>query len=694
MDESDDLTFRVNLGGDGVSKLQLQVKDKLKEFMGDYTDDALVEYVIVLLKNGRRKVEAKKELDVFLGDDSDCFVSWLWDHLGQHLDLYVQPSNVLLNEVAKAKSTVKEQPTKIDTCHVDAEQKREKPNKLSRSRHRRQWKGIKEDAVETIPLHSMVTSNTRVDEDVHMKVDHLKLSPSLPILQRKRHRPDERIPMKQDEVFKTITNAPRRLLQVAVRDALGSPKMNSLGSEPSLKRIRSVVSASAGYSSLGDRAQRIQSVARVPNASMEVAIKAVAEAAKDAGKIKSSGNVFNRLGCGTDELDTSEHIAKFMGSSAEAVEENGSFDYFSEEIQPAHHQLNEFNEGYSKNRTSLESYAGVVSDVVSDNELYMGGHIRGHKSTVVSDSGVSVRNKDDDSLMVQYNVAGKAVQSTSKPRKDEYQSVAADASSKIVNISVNVNTWKPSQYQEVRELSAVTCRKFVHESEAGAGKSNAQLMKENSGPFSAGTRNAISVEGQRESQKSLSSTVGSHSTGHLVEDANSRTIFVSNVHFAATKDSLSRHFNKFGDVLKVIIVTDATTGQPKGSAYVEFMKREAADHALSLDGTSFLSRILKVVKKSAAPQEAAIMTSPQISRGSIFSAPRFGRVPFPRGIPSPYQVRPPMKAGGARSFQWKRDAQMATVTSGVSNNIQFPNTSRSLTYVRPEAKTNGNSSTV
>lgn len=36
------------------------------------------------------------------------------------------------------------------------------------------------------------------------------------------------------------------------------------------------------------------------------------------------------------------------------------------------------------------------------------------------------------------------------------------------------------------------------------------------------------------------------------------------VHFAATKDSLSRHFNKFGEVLKVVIITDAATGQPTG----------------------------------------------------------------------------------------------------------------------------------
>jgi hypothetical protein len=35
------------------------------------------EYVVVLLRNGRRKDEAAKELQVFLGDDNDAFVSWL-----------------------------------------------------------------------------------------------------------------------------------------------------------------------------------------------------------------------------------------------------------------------------------------------------------------------------------------------------------------------------------------------------------------------------------------------------------------------------------------------------------------------------------------------------------------------------------------------------------------------------------------
>lgn len=42
VDQGDDLTFKVNFSGDGVAELRHKVKDKLKEFMGDYTDDTLV----------------------------------------------------------------------------------------------------------------------------------------------------------------------------------------------------------------------------------------------------------------------------------------------------------------------------------------------------------------------------------------------------------------------------------------------------------------------------------------------------------------------------------------------------------------------------------------------------------------------------------------------------------------------------
>lgn len=38
----DDRTFRLNCAGESLAGLQERVKEKLKEFMGDYTDDTLV----------------------------------------------------------------------------------------------------------------------------------------------------------------------------------------------------------------------------------------------------------------------------------------------------------------------------------------------------------------------------------------------------------------------------------------------------------------------------------------------------------------------------------------------------------------------------------------------------------------------------------------------------------------------------
>ena len=79
------------------------------------------------------------------------------------------------------------------------------------------------------------------------------------------------------------------------------------------------------------------------------------------------------------------------------------------------------------------------------------------------------------------------------------------------------------------------------------------------------------------------------------EDIDSITIFVSNVHFATTKEVITKHFSRCGEVLKVIILTDAATGQSKGSAHIEFSSRETTEIALTLNETSFMSRMLLVL---------------------------------------------------------------------------------------------------
>ncbi|KAJ9158550.1 hypothetical protein P3X46_024121 [Hevea brasiliensis] len=627
VDRLEDRTFKVNFTGDGADKLRESVKDKLKEFMGDYTDDTLVEYVIVLLRNGRRKEEARHELHVFLGDDSDSFVSWLWDHLASNLDLYVQPQETYVSDVVQTKPTLGDHAGSDESHHIDSESGKGKSDNLSVSRHKREWKGLMRDATEPPPLRSSEVDIGHLDERSHHKSSHARRSPSpCPPQQKKRSRQDERQHMKE-AVSQATIDAPRRLLQFAVRDAVGNLRPSGLVKEPSLKRLRSVVSTSTGESSLIDRPRRIQSIARVPNP-MATVIKAVQEAAKDV-KVKSSKSVFDRLGREMDISDTTELVRDIRDVAVDDEE------------------FNQIPEQTSETRLAGHS--------LYDNEGYDNDNVLGQSVMDVSETGTSGGDMREDSLMVQYSVAKKADDIMQITRnKDQDQPVSSAKAS--ANISVNLNIWKPPHYQESREVA-----------EMGNWKSAKPV-----------------ADMQKEFQKTLQTVPGSYAISRPLEDADSRTIFVSNVHFAATKDSLSRHFNKFGEVLKVVIVTDAATGQPKGSAYVEFMRKEAADNALSLDGTSFMSRILKL----CSPRSNSHHDMARIFRGSQYATTRFTRVPFARGIPGAFRPRVPMKLG-ARSLQWKRDAQGTPAESGapVSANSLVSPTARSLTYVRTEPKT-------
>ncbi|XP_042515849.1 uncharacterized protein LOC122090077 [Macadamia integrifolia] len=693
----DDRTFRVNFSGEGAAMLRERVKDKLKEFMGDYTDDILVEYVIVLLRNGKHKDEAQNELNVFLGDDTDSFVSWLWDHLSSNLQLYAQPLLCNQEEIAKAKPIFGEDVVRIDSQQLDSEYGREKYTMESRSRRNREWKGLVRDVDEPPPLRSSEIESFHPEEKTHQKSGRVKRSRSpRPLVQEKRSRQEERHQAKREVIPHPSVDAPRRLLQFAVREAVGTLRPSNSRSGASSNRLRSVVSTSTVDSLTDEQPQRIKSIARVPNA-MTTAIKAAAEAAEDVVKVGCSSSVFDRLGHSMDGSRVTDQSPELRLSNMMETD----FDQSLGLTHSDYVQRHEYNEEINRDMAIVDREKEMASDSASDNDGYEDINVMGHGATDVSQTGISGGNKEGDSLTVQYSVAKNKDEVARKKRMQEQDSPnkVTNTSRKIVNISVNVNTWKPPHYQAPREVAEVENRKAVRESEIVAGRPGVQLSKENNNNVVASNEHESSnVHAQRESQKTLSATPGSYSFSRPSEDAESRTIFVSNVHFAATKDTLSRHFNKFGEVLKVVIVTDAATGQPKGSAYVEFMRKEAAENALSLNGTSFMSRILKVVKRNSIHQETAPpMTWPRMARASPFAA-RLARVPFPRGISSSFRTRPLIKSG-ARSFQWKRNAQSTTAGEGsarVQNgaappNNNFPSSARSLTYIRTGPKPEGNS---
>lgn len=114
-----------------------------------------------------------------------------------------------------------------------------------------------------------------------------------------------------------------------------------------------------------------------------------------------------------------------------------------------------------------------------------------------------------------------------------------------------------------------------------------------------------------------------------------KKIYVGNISFRATEESLKELFSQYGAVESVRLITDAHTGQPKGFGFVEMASDEEADKAISaLSGTTFMERTLTVDEARPPRKEGRGFEG----RRGDFGGPGRG----PRG------------GGGGRGFEGRR----------------------------------------
>ncbi len=74
-----------------------------------------------------------------------------------------------------------------------------------------------------------------------------------------------------------------------------------------------------------------------------------------------------------------------------------------------------------------------------------------------------------------------------------------------------------------------------------------------------------------------------------------KNIFVGNLSFGATEDSLRSMFEAYGTVDRVNIVTDRDSGQSRGFAFVEMSQDAEGDRAINgLNGKDLDGRTLNV----------------------------------------------------------------------------------------------------
>jgi RNA recognition motif-containing protein len=71
-------------------------------------------------------------------------------------------------------------------------------------------------------------------------------------------------------------------------------------------------------------------------------------------------------------------------------------------------------------------------------------------------------------------------------------------------------------------------------------------------------------------------------------------LYVGNLPFTATEDSVRTLFSAHGTVDKVSLITDRDTGRPRGFGFVEMSNADASRAMQALNGKDFEGRALKV----------------------------------------------------------------------------------------------------
>ncbi|KAJ2547475.1 nuclear localization sequence binding protein [Coemansia sp. RSA 1933] len=83
----------------------------------------------------------------------------------------------------------------------------------------------------------------------------------------------------------------------------------------------------------------------------------------------------------------------------------------------------------------------------------------------------------------------------------------------------------------------------------------------------------------------------------------SKVLFIGNMSFRSTEDSVRSAFEECGTVVSVRIITDRETGRPKGYGYIEFDSVEAAANAMQWNNTDLDGRNIRL--DYSAPRQNA-----------------------------------------------------------------------------------------
>ncbi|KAG9945497.1 RNA-binding domain-containing protein, partial [Aureobasidium melanogenum] len=308
----------------------------------------------------------------------------------------------------------------------------------------------------------------------------------------------------------------------------------------------------------------------------------------------------------SSDSDSSDSEDEKPAAKAESSDsDSDSSDSESEDEKPA-----------AKKADSSDSDSSDSSDSESEDE-----------KPAAKDSSDS--DSDSDSSDSDSEEEVKKAEEPSKKRKAEE---APDASSKKVKVTAEGQFGEPSKVlfvgglswnvdedwlsKEFEEFSPVSVRVITHaDSGRSKGFSYVEFADVDAATQALNAKHGTDLDGRTlkcdfstprdNSNRSYDkSQVGARANafGDKQQSTPSTTLFVGNVSFNTTTDSLTGYFSEYGSINSIRLPTDRETGAPKGFGYVEFGSVEEAKAALEgLNGADVDGRNIRL--DFAAPRD-------------------------------------------------------------------------------------------
>ncbi|KAL6652990.1 hypothetical protein ACP70R_011915 [Stipagrostis hirtigluma subsp. patula] len=622
---AEERSFRMDRRSPAAAALRAAVAEVLPRFLGNYTDDTLAEYIVVLICNGKHQYQARDDLEAFLGDDCENFVAWLWGYLSKHA-------------VAST-----------DKCNTQHGVGNESEN-LDGKRNLLVAKVHRGDA-------RIVNSKITVPEAYH---DLHRLDPTK----------DQNLT--QCRLTSTVIVSPERLGgdQCSWDDQHHKKDQNAAGYR-SFSVAQYDVEERTAQMLLQEELHQREHLGR--NASTRCLPEGVGT---DNGRVsvsKRRRNVWDRLGKPivedrglvreTDDVPVQNGLhkkTKLMVAEHEqrhCVDSDAQYDIFDKA------RSRKFTNSHTDvNMVRAREHVGSTNRSRLIGRLSFGGGSRFHND-------VELNNIQDRDVIRQRSSLSLPVKSIQSQSLNEFTSEMNGSPAAVSEPACN--TFRPSKghaaasnrlpHLSMRRNSETEVLHSDHVSSPAQSKTASSVREDGANCRNKPVKEEIldvklklkqmeldvlklrSQQAQINNGKQGAISLGLHVNSE--EDADSRTVLVINVHFAATKEALSMHFMKCGTVLKTDILIDAITGRPKGAAYITFADKESSDKAVSLSGTSFLARVLTVMRKADAPS------------GFLASVQQTGRPLQPWNSP-PFQKGSAQKQPSSYHLQWKRDQSL------------------------------------